>query len=98
MKQPRTFLLFFFTASFTDIAAVLLGWPVVNQVAGSDIHATARWEGKSLRVESRARLGAQDMTLSERWTLARDGRTLTNTRTLTFPMGGGDQVLVFVRK
>lgn len=71
---------------------------VVNQVDGRDITAHVWWEGSILRLESRTKLLIFDMSLSERWSLSPDGKTLVNTRRVTYPGGKGDQTLVFERR
>ena len=74
------------------------GTPTTNQVDGRDIKSVVAWEGRTLHLLSTTRLLVFDMSLDERWDLAPDGRTLTMTRHVKYPLGEGDQKLVFERQ
>lgn len=67
----------------------------VNAVDGRDIEARVWWEGATLRLDSKTRMAMFEMWLKERWTLSADGKTLTMMRRVKYPMGEGDQRLVF---
>jgi len=49
--------------------------------------SVARWEGEALTVKTNIEMGNNTMDQSERWTLAKDGRTLTIERRSSTPMG-----------
>jgi len=72
--------------------------PTVNRVAGQDITSLVNWEGHKLHLVSTTRMMMVDMTLEERWDLNADARTLTMTRHIKYPLGEGDQKLVFERQ
>lgn len=71
---------------------------VVNRVDKQEIEARVWWEGNELRLDSKTKLLIFEMWLRERWSLSPDGRTLTMSRRVKYPMGEGEQKLVFVRK
>jgi len=74
------------------------GIPTVNTVDGRGIKAVVKWEGSALHLVSTTHLLVFDMSLDERWRLSPDGRTLTMTRHVKYPLGEGDQTLVFERQ
>lgn len=74
------------------------GEPTVNAVGGRDIKSVVTWEAATLHLVSTTKLLVFDMQLDERWRLSADGRTLTMTRHVKYPMGEGDQTLVFERQ
>jgi len=74
------------------------GRPVANRVDKQDITATVQWQGSDLRLVSKTRLMLIEMTLDETWRLSPDGRTLTMTRLLKYPLGEGRAKLVFTRR
>jgi hypothetical protein len=71
---------------------------VVNHVDKQEIEAHVWWERNDLRLESKTKLLIFEMWLRERWSLSRDGRTLTMSRRVKYPMGEGEQKLVFSRR
>jgi len=74
------------------------GKPTVNRVGSQDIRSTVWWEGRILRLESKTRLLIYDMTLKERWILSADGKVLTMARRVKYPLGEGEQKLVFRKR
>ncbi len=74
------------------------GRPTVNTVDGRDIKSVVTWEGSTLHLVSTTKLLVFDMALDERWHLSADGKTLTMTRHVKYPLGQGDQTLVFERQ
>jgi hypothetical protein len=70
----------------------------VHRVENRDIEAHVWWAGDTLRLESMSKLMMFEMWLRERWTLSPDGRTLTMSRHITYPLGKGDQKLLFVKQ
>lgn len=71
---------------------------VTNRVDRNEIEARVWWEGEALRLESKTRLLVFEMTLKERWTLSADRRTLTMSRRVKYPMGEGEQRLVYAKR
>jgi hypothetical protein len=74
------------------------GEPTVNPVDGRDIKSVVTWEGATLHLVSNTKMLVFDMQLDERWRLSPDNRTLTMSRHVKYPMGEGDQILVFDRR
>jgi hypothetical protein len=73
------------------------GAPTTNRVGQQDITSRVTWDTGALHLLSRTKLLVFDMSLDEHWSLAHPD-TLIMTRHVTFPMGEGDQRLVFVRQ
>ena len=69
-----------------------------NNELGQDVHTTGRWIGAALLLESHAKMLMIDLSVSERWSLSADGRTLTEARASKGPMGEVKQVLVFTHR
>ena len=74
------------------------GREVTNEVAGSDVRSTARWDANALVIESHASMLLLDVSVRERWTLSPDGRTLVMERVSKLPVGSSRQRLVFARE
>ncbi|HTP86464.1 MAG TPA: hypothetical protein VMJ34_05945 [Bryobacteraceae bacterium] len=66
-----------------------------NTVMGSEMTSTAKWDGNTLVVDSKANFGGSDMTIHGTMVLSDDGKTLTRQAHFSGPMGEGDQKLVF---
>ncbi len=49
--------------------------------------SVAKWDGEALTVTTNVEMGNNTMDQSERWTLAKDGKTLTIQRKSSTPMG-----------
>jgi len=62
-------------------------------------HATiARWDGDTLVIETKGQFGDSDFTMTQKWTLSADGKTLTVAQTFKSAMGEGDQKMVFEKQ
>lgn len=70
------------------------GKECVNEVVGYTFHATAKWDGRELVIDSTS----DDDTpihLVDRWSLAPDGKVLTAKRHFEMGKRSADQVLLF---
>lgn len=74
------------------------GKETTNSVRGNEIKSTAKWEGDELAIAGKASLNGADVTLSDRWSLSADGKTLTIQRHVNSPMGDTDQKIVLEKQ
>jgi len=61
---------------------------------GSTIKSVVKWDGDNLVIESKGHFGDNEFTMTEKWTLSADGKTLNIVRTFKSAMGEGEQKLV----
>jgi hypothetical protein len=66
------------------------GKECINKFRGIDRKSTAKWEGDSLVIESRMDVEGNAVTVTEKWVLSQDGKTLTVHRHLKGPEGETD--------
>ena len=69
-----------------------------NEMFGNPVKSTLKWDGDTLVIESKSKFGDNDFTMTDKWTLAADGKTLTMARTFKSAMGEGEQKLVFEKQ
>jgi hypothetical protein len=74
------------------------GKETTNSVRGNEIKSTAKWEGDELAIAGKTSLNGADVTLSDRWALSADGKTLTIQRHVASPMGETDQKIVLEKQ
>lgn len=65
---------------------------------GMTTKSVVKWDGDALVIETKGQFGDNEFTISQRWTLAEDGKTLTMTQTFKSAMGDGQQKLVFEKQ
>lgn len=69
-----------------------------NEVRGNPVKSTAKWDGDTLLIDSKAKFGDNDMTINDKWNLSEDGKTLTVSRHIVSPMGEGDIKMVLEKQ
>jgi hypothetical protein len=74
------------------------GKETTNSLMGNDVKSTAAWEGKVLVIKSAANFGGADMKLTDKWTLADDGKTLTDVMSISAPQGDFELTFVLVKQ
>jgi hypothetical protein len=62
---------------------------------GSTMKSVAKWDGDTLVIDTKGQFGDNEVTISQKWTLAADGKTLTVVQSFKSAMGEGEQKLVF---
>ena len=62
---------------------------------GSTMKSVVKWDGDVLQIETKGQFGDNEFTMTQKWTLAADGKTLTVVQTFKSAMGEGEQKLVF---
>jgi len=61
---------------------------------GSTMKSVAKWDGDTLVIESKGQFGDNEFTMTQKWTLSADGKTLTVAQTFKSAMGEGESTLV----
>lgn len=74
------------------------GKEVTNKVGPREIKSTAAWEGDGLVVNSKFSFNDAEISMKNTWTLAADGKTMTQSIHFTSPMGETDQKLLFEKQ
>jgi hypothetical protein len=71
-----------------------------QNAVGNDFHmtSTAKWEGDTLVFDNKMDFQGTAMTSTDKWSLSPDGKTLTQQRHFSGPMGEGDSVLVLEKQ
>jgi len=75
------------------------GKETTNQGAGGGTTtSTAKWDGDALIISTKGRFGDNDFTMTEKWTLSEDGKTITIDRTFHSAMGDAAQKLILTKQ
>jgi hypothetical protein len=62
---------------------------------GSTFKSVIKWDGDTLSAETKGQFGDNDFTMTQKWSLSADGKTLNIVQTFKSAMGEGEQKLVF---
>jgi hypothetical protein len=62
---------------------------------GAPTKSVVKWDGDTLVIETKGQFGDSNFTMTQKWTLSADGKTLTVAQTFKSDMGEGDQKLIF---
>jgi hypothetical protein len=74
------------------------GKETTNSLMGNDVKSKAVWEGKTLVITSAANFGGADVKLTDKWTLAEDGKTLTDVLGISSPQGDFELTFVLIKQ
>lgn len=74
------------------------GKPHKNLIGGNELMSTLKWEGAVLVMESTTQTPQGEASISDRWSLSEDGKTLTQTRNITVQGQSFSQTAVFTRQ
>lgn len=74
------------------------GQESTNDVMGNVMKAVAKWEGETLRIETRGDFNGMPIYLDDRWSLSADRRTLTLKRHFEGHNRTADQTILFDRE
>jgi hypothetical protein len=69
-----------------------------NEIRGNTIKSSAKWEGDALVINSKGSFGGNDLTITDKWTLSEDGKTLTIGRHFVSSQGELDQKVVMEKQ
>ena len=64
----------------------------------SEMKSTAKWDGDVLVIDSKMDMQGNAITITNRWTLAADGKSLTVAMHFASPMGEGDVKMLYEKK
>jgi hypothetical protein len=74
------------------------GKECVNKFREFERKSTLKWEGDILVIESKMDIQGTAVTISEKWSLSEDGKTLTINRHFSSPQGEGDAKTVLEKQ
>lgn len=74
------------------------GKECTNEMRGNPIKSTVKWEGDTLVVNSKASFNGNDVTITEKWSLSGDGKSLTILRHFATSQGEMDNKLVLEKQ
>jgi hypothetical protein len=74
------------------------GKECVNKGRMGEIKSKLKWDGDSLVIESKADFGGNDVTITDKWALSEDGKTLTINRHFASAQGEGDTKQVYEKQ
>ena len=70
------------------------GKECTNEVFGSPFTSVVKWDGDTLLIDSKGKMGDNDFSISDKWSLSADGKTLTINRNFKSGMGDAVQKMV----
>ena len=73
------------------------GTEFTNELHGQQIKGTAKWEGGALVVTQKANMQGTEIVVVTRWTLAEDGKSITQDVSISTPQGELKQKAVLAR-
>jgi hypothetical protein len=74
------------------------GKECTNEFRGNPSKSTLKWDGDTLLFTTKGRFGDNEYTMTDKWQLSADGKTLTLNRHFSSAMGEGDQKLVLEKQ
>jgi len=82
----------------SDLSYSTDGKETTNTIRGNEFKSTAKWDGDELVINNKGSFNGQDVTLTDRWSLAADGKTITIMRHAISPMGEMDQKILLEKQ
>jgi hypothetical protein len=74
------------------------GKECVNKGRMGEVKSTLKWDGNALIIESKADFQGNAVTITNKWTLSEDGKTLTVNMHFASSMGEGDAKVVYEKQ
>jgi hypothetical protein len=74
------------------------GKETTNNFGPSAMKSVAKWDGDTLSIQTKGTFGDAEMTITDKWQLSEDGKTLTITRHFVSSMGEMDQKMVLEKQ
>lgn len=74
------------------------GKPQKNTVQGNEMTTTGKWDGAAMAFSSSMDMNGASISISDRYSLSADGKTLTVARVFSTPQGSANATIVFARK
>lgn len=81
-----------------DVKYTTDGKESTNEIRGNAVKSTAKWEGNVLAITSKANFNGNDITINDKWSLSKDGKTLTVNRQFEGPQGKFDHKIVLEKQ
>jgi len=78
-----------------DAAYTTDGKECANKSPMGESKSTLKWDGDTLVIETKADFQGNTATITSRWTLSEDGKTLTEKDHFSSSMGEGDMTVVY---
>lgn len=69
-----------------------------NTMRDNPTTSVVKWDGDVLKFETKGKFGDNDFTMTDKWTLSADGKTLTMDRHFSSSFGEGDQKVVLEKQ
>ncbi|MBL8214607.1 MAG: hypothetical protein JNK87_28045 [Bryobacterales bacterium] len=69
-----------------------------NQVRGVPVKTVMKWDEDSLKMEYKLSVQGNDITVTERWVMAEDGKTYSVSRKIVSPQGDVEMKLVLEKQ
>lgn len=74
------------------------GKPTTNSFRGAEMKSTAKWDGDALSIESKVDFQGNEITLSDKWTLSDEGKSLIVNRKINSPQGEFEMKIVLSKQ
>ncbi len=74
------------------------GKECINKGRMGELKSILKWDGDTLVIESKADFGGNAVTITDKWTLSDNGKTLTISRHFAGPQGEGDAKQVYEKQ
>ncbi|HWR54494.1 MAG TPA: hypothetical protein VN428_25525 [Bryobacteraceae bacterium] len=81
-----------------ELKYMIDGSESVNEIRGNPAKSIAKWDGDTLAIVTKASFNGNELTMSDKWNLSEDGKTLTVKRHMASSMGEGDVTYVFEKQ
>jgi len=78
-----------------DLAYTTDGKECKNSSPMGESTSTLKWDGDALVIETKADFQGNEATITSRWTLSEDGKTMTDKAHFGKSMGEGDMTIVY---
>jgi hypothetical protein len=74
------------------------GKECANEIRGNPMKSKVTWDGDTLVFDTRGSFQGNEVTISDKWTLSSDGKTLTSQRHFASSMGEADSKLILEKQ
>ena len=81
-----------------DLTYTLDGEERSNLIRGNAVKSKAKWNGDALDIETKLTAQDNELTITDKWTLTDDGKSITIARHIVSTQGELDQKLVMVKQ
>ncbi len=82
----------------SDSAYTTDGKECVNKGRMGEMKSTLKWDADALVIETKAEFGGNPVTITDKWSLSEDGKTLTINRHFASSQGEGDAKQIFEKQ